>query len=87
MSWLDKWNAMYCNSIEVHTKVCVKWLVETLTEARAQYSAGTPIMTDNEYDKFEDYLRTNDPHNPFLDKVGAEEDEVDIFTVSGLFRF
>lgn len=46
-------------------------LVNKIEQARAAYYAGSPTMTDAEYDALEDSLRTLSPHHPVLRKVGA----------------
>ena len=46
-------------------------LVLKLTDAKAAYYAGSPIMDDATFDALEDELRRLDPGNTFLKKVGA----------------
>lgn len=50
----------------------IKELVATLEAAReAYYEGDAPLMSDAEYDALEDELRSLDPKNAFLKKVGA----------------
>jgi len=46
-------------------------LASAITEARKAYYAGTPTMTDAEFDALEDSLRALDPNHPVLANVGA----------------
>ena len=49
----------------------IKKTVKTLTMARKAYYAGTPLMSDAEYDKLEDKLKEVDPTNDFFTNIGA----------------
>jgi DNA ligase (NAD+) len=46
-------------------------IASAITEARAAYYAGTPSMTDAEFDALENQLRALDPNHPVLGGVGA----------------
>ena len=46
-------------------------LASAITEARTAYYAGTPTMTDAEFDALEDSLRALDPNHPVLGNVGT----------------
>lgn len=43
-----------------------------LREASLKYYAGTPIMSDNEYDTNIELLKTIDPNNAFLAEIGSD---------------
>ena len=45
--------------------------VDTLIEAKQAYYNGTPIMSDADFDKLEDELRSEDPTNPYFENIGA----------------
>ena len=47
-------------------------LAKTLTKANNAYRAGTPIMSDAEYDALVEELRGTDPDHPFLHQVEPE---------------
>ncbi|MHB1704469.1 MAG: BRCT domain-containing protein [Acidithiobacillus sp.] len=49
-------------------------LAKTLAEANAAYRAGTPIMSDAEYDGLVDEFRATDPQHPFLHQVEPESE-------------
>jgi len=49
----------------------VEDLVNLLQEAKIKYYNGEPIMTDNEYDILENYMKEKYPENPFLKQIGA----------------
>jgi hypothetical protein len=80
-----KWNNLHClcvkigrernyNAIEhadFRNKTMVKWLVFVLKKAKeAYYDTEYTIMSDKDYDKYENYLKVLDPNNKFLIKVG-----------------
>jgi NAD-dependent DNA ligase/DNA-binding Lrp family transcriptional regulator len=46
-------------------------LVNMLQEANIQYRNFQPIMTDNEYDILEDYIKAKYPDNPAIKQIGA----------------
>jgi len=49
----------------------IKYLSEWLKYYQQQYYAGTPQISDQDYDKLEDELRALDPGNAALQQVGA----------------
>lgn len=51
-------------------------LVQRLTNANTAYRSGNPIMTDAEYDRLVEDLRSQNPDHPFLHKVEPEPDGV-----------
>lgn len=55
--------------IEITNEILI--LVNKIEQARAAYYAGSPTMSDAEYDALEDSLRALSPHHPVLRKVGA----------------
>lgn len=50
----------------------VKELVDILKRANESYRLGDEVMPDETYDKYVDELRSLDPNNKFLDKIGTE---------------
>jgi DNA ligase (NAD+) len=58
-----------------HLKVTIpsaKYLVEQLTKAKDAYYNGTPIMSDEDFDKTEDALKALDPTHVYFTTVGAK---------------
>ncbi|CDQ10688.1 DNA ligase [Acidithiobacillus ferrivorans] len=51
-------------------------LVKTLTNANDAYRAGTPVMSDAEYDALVEELRATDPDHPFLHQVEPEPESL-----------
>ena len=51
----------------------VEQLEKKLAEYNAAYRRGTPQISDREYDRLVEELRSLDPHHPFLSKVEPEE--------------
>lgn len=50
----------------------IKELIDILKRANESYRLGDEIMPDETYDKYVDELRSLDPANKFLDKIGIE---------------
>ncbi len=50
-------------------------LVDTLEKYNAAYRAGTPVVSDNEYDKLVQKLRGLDAENPYLQRVEPEPED------------
>ena len=70
------WNELHCLYIkqgaEARNQLMIKYCEEQILAAKdAYYNSESPIMEDAVYDKIEEYLRTLDPNNPTLEKVGA----------------
>jgi DNA ligase (NAD+) len=55
----------------------VKELEQLIKDHKAFYYAGSPKISDLEYDKLEDELRELDPQNSILDLVGSETNSKD----------
>ncbi len=51
-------------------------LAKTLTKANNAYRAGTPVMSDAEYDDLVEELRATDPDHPFLHQVEPEPESL-----------
>ncbi|MBU2768303.1 DNA ligase [Acidithiobacillus ferrivorans] len=51
-------------------------LAKTLTKANDAYRAGTPIMSDAEYDRLVKELRATNPEHPFLHQVEPEPESL-----------
>lgn len=51
-------------------------LAKTLAEANTAYRAGTPIMSDAEYDALVEELLATDPEHPFLHQVEPEPESL-----------
>jgi DNA ligase (NAD+) len=51
-------------------------LAKLLTDARQAYYNKTPTLSDAEYDRLEDVLRTINPNHPFFQTIGAPVEEV-----------
>ena len=55
-----------------------------ITKARKAYYAGTPTMTDAEFDALEDNLRAVAPNHPVLANVGALTTARDVDPLTGM---
>ena len=53
-------------------KKMANWLEEILNEAKTKYYTGVEIMSDRQYDKFENYLKLLKPDSKILEKVGYD---------------
>ena len=77
--WLDKYNDFYCSEIAHKTTgkegnaMIVVWIVDHLTRAKDHYyNTGSEYMDDATYDNFEEQIKSLDPSNKFLEKVGSD---------------
>ena len=73
----DGWFCINCKPEFWHPKDAkqdsIEIIAEKIKKAKAAYYAGSPIMTDHEYDALETSLRALDPNNSILRKVGSDE--------------
>ena len=82
LEWIDIYNDWFKDEIKKHGKVLSSkieaWLVKNMIDAKVfYYNTDVPIMDDPTYDRFEDHLKMLNPHNPFLEKVGTDDNERD----------
>jgi DNA ligase (NAD+) len=59
----------------MHTADTVDALVARLEECNSAYRAGTPIISDHEYDALVEQLEALAPLHPFLNRVEPERFE------------
>lgn len=52
----------------------VQWLVNQIIYHKKLYYSGKAIISDQQYDYYEDQLRMLEPNHPVLDLVGYSEE-------------
>jgi NAD-dependent DNA ligase len=70
------WNQKHCELIvqgpAIRNKLMADFCEETILNAKnAYYNTEKPVMTDEAYDKTEEYLRLLRPDSKALEKVGS----------------
>lgn len=78
MKFNDIWNANYIKLVsddiepEQRNSMGADFLEDMILKAKdAYYNEGNPILSDQDYDKAESYLRTLRPDSIVLEKVGS----------------
>ncbi len=61
-------------AVRKHSRM-IELLGYLILDAKSAYYAGTPAISDYQYDQLEDMLRRLDPTNPILDVVGPGSGE------------
>ena len=84
--YLDDWNNLHCKCVKENNKVgrngkesadyrngvMADYCEEMILKGKeAYYGTGNIIMTDQQYDKFENILKLLRPNSKILEKVGS----------------
>lgn len=75
INWQEMYNDWYKERIIDLNENIVEYIVCMLTEANRAYSKGLSIMTDVEFDQWENIIKIHSPNHPFLKGVGDGRDK------------
>lgn len=81
-AWINDWNTLHIKYVaeEVsgnkefgyRNQKMIEYLEEIIPIATKEYTKGSPIMSDDQFNRLEAALKRLDPNNPLLEKVGSE---------------